>query len=341
MSSLLVRSKQLGSDCYMFVRLPAFGFTGILPFLGAISARAPLTRQQILGLLAVAILYHNYAYVLNDIIDLPLDRTEPLRARYPLVKGAIRPKYALIFVCLQLPALFAITHWLGADQKAYIALCASLVLMTIYNAGSKYTPFPLVMDTVQGVAWGTFALLGAFIMAGQATGLTWVLFFIILVYVLMINGVHGSLRDLENDLKSGAKTTAIALGARPREKQAVLLSKSLVLYTLFLQLLLCGLSIFPVYQNWFDYETREWRIVLAVIAAIAICCLLLSLLVIHLHKKRWEMLLVGVFHLIVSMGFLIAPFAFYASRATLALVLTIYVAPVPVMWLHDGFKWGR
>jgi 1,4-dihydroxy-2-naphthoate octaprenyltransferase len=156
----------------------------------------------------------------------------------------------------------------------------------------------------------------------------------------MINGVHGSLRDLENDLKSGAKTTALALGARPRANDAVVLSMPLVLYTLFLQLLLCGLTIFPVYQNWFGYETRQWQIALGVSVAIAIGCLLLSLRVIRLQEKRLEMLLFGNFHLLVAMGFLFAPFAFYTNRATLALVLFIYSAPVLASWLRSGIKWG-
>lgn len=340
MNSFWQHSRQLWSDTYMFIRLAAFGFTGILPFLGVISVQSTLTYSQSLGLFAVAFFYHNYTYVLNDLIDLPLDRTEPLRAHYPLVRGSVQPKYALIFVCLQLPALFVVAGWLGAEGKAFLALCISLSLITLYNVGSKYTPFPLAMDALQGMAWGSLVLFGAFVCARQASGLTWILFFIITVYILLVNGVHGSLRDLENDLRSGAKTTALVLGARPRQKGAIVLSPPLISYMLLLQFVLGGLTVFPVLQNWFGYDDWELRIVLVVIAAILSGCLFLTLLVVRLQENRWDMFLAGSFHLLISMGLLLAPFIFYTSWAMLILVLVIYAVPVLTMWLHRGFEWG-
>src|SRR3712207_6301146 len=78
-------------DVYRFIRFSALGASAILPLLGAATVQPRLSQPSIGGLLAVALAFHVFAYVLNDVIDLPLDRTEVLRRAFPLVRGAVQP----------------------------------------------------------------------------------------------------------------------------------------------------------------------------------------------------------------------------------------------------------
>ena len=84
-----------------FARLSVSGFSLALPLVGAAAVSAALTPLQVAGLVAVGLAFHVFGYVSNDVIDLPIDRTQPLRHADPLVRGAIGRRQALAFACLQ------------------------------------------------------------------------------------------------------------------------------------------------------------------------------------------------------------------------------------------------
>src|SRR5262249_3320173 len=57
---------------YRFIRFTALGGTVILPLLGATSVTPQPKSSLVVGLIAVAVAYHCFAYVLNDFVDLPI-----------------------------------------------------------------------------------------------------------------------------------------------------------------------------------------------------------------------------------------------------------------------------
>ena len=118
LKSLRLDQKILG--VYLFIRFPALGMTCVLPFLGVASVLHSLTSGHILGFLIVSTSFHVFAYVFNDVIDLPIDKTEPLRAKYPLVTGVIKPKIALAIAFAQIPLSFLITAILKANSYSYV-----------------------------------------------------------------------------------------------------------------------------------------------------------------------------------------------------------------------------
>src|SRR5690349_8948430 len=76
---------------HTFTRFPVMGVSALLPLLGAASVDPHPSLAPILGLLGVAVAYHNFAYIFNDVVDRPVDLTEPLRAQCPLVRGTVKP----------------------------------------------------------------------------------------------------------------------------------------------------------------------------------------------------------------------------------------------------------
>ncbi len=246
---------------YRFIRFSALGATSILPLLGAASVSPRPPAGLLVGLLAAALLFHCYAYVLNDVIDLPIDRREPQRATFPLVRGLVRPQHALAFALAQIPLLFALTAWLGGGPLAQAALAVALLLMAAYNLWGKRTRFPPLIDLAQGLGWAALLLYGA-ALAGAPSPLTGALAAFEIVFIMLINGVHGPLRDLANDLRCGARTTAILFGARPaasEQPQAsslkppasrIFIPPALTAYAVALQLLLAGLLALPLALGW-------------------------------------------------------------------------------------------
>ncbi len=75
------------------VRLHFLVFTSQLVIFGLAAATvhgaATPAWPRLLGIFAVGLAFHVFAYVFNDVIDLPVDRTQPRRAGDPLVKGEV------------------------------------------------------------------------------------------------------------------------------------------------------------------------------------------------------------------------------------------------------------
>ena len=102
----------------------------------------------------------------------------------------------------------------GAGHRAIGALAAAFAGLAVYDLWGKRLRFPPFTDLIQGVGWAGLLFFGAAIQ-GPWTALTWFLAAFVVVFILMANGVHGSLRDLANDHRCGVRSTAILLGARP------------------------------------------------------------------------------------------------------------------------------
>src|SRR5438067_7053654 len=144
-----------------FIRFSALGGTLILPLLGAASVGGRLPMGRMLGLLAVAVLFHAFAYVLNDVVDLPVDRTEPRRVLSPLVRGAVTPGQAVAFALGMVPPAFGLTLWSAAGARALVALATAFLCLAAYDLWGKRGAFPPLTDLIQGVGWAALLLGGA------------------------------------------------------------------------------------------------------------------------------------------------------------------------------------
>ncbi len=239
---------------YRFIRVSAFGATALLPLLGAASHGAPVRSEQIAGLLGIALSFHIFAYVLNDVIDLPIDRLEPQRQTFPLVRGLLTARQALAIALAQVPVAVVLAGMLGLHAPGIAALGAAFALMSVYNVWGKRCRWPFLTDLAQGLGWAALLLVGAYLPGHTPAALTWALVAFEVVFILLINGAHGSLRDLANDLRCGARTMAIWLGARPGDSQrAVILPVQMSAYALLLHSAALLVLLAAVALGWVHY----------------------------------------------------------------------------------------
>jgi 4-hydroxybenzoate polyprenyltransferase len=201
-----------------FGRLTAAGLGMSSVVIGHASAGGSLPRSVLIGLLLVGLTFHVVAFALNDLFDLELDRTDPTRAGSPLVAGRITPLAAGIVIAATAVASFVL-DWLffgvsGARGGASgtVALAAGYACLVFYDAFSKALPVPLVADAVQGAGWACLVWYGA-VRGGGATAGTTLAALFVFGFVVIVNAVHGGLRDLRNDSRRGARTAAIVFGA--------------------------------------------------------------------------------------------------------------------------------
>jgi isopentenyl-diphosphate delta-isomerase len=198
-----------------FTRIHFVGYSALWALLGAASVSPGRPLSFWLGVGTVGALFHLYGGVLNDVFDLPIDRTQPARAADPLVRGTIRRGQALVFALVQLPLGLLLTAGLGGAFAAIGWFVFAAAAMALYDAFGKRCPVPPLTDGAQGLAWACMTLYGASLAGGDVNALTGAIAASAVVYTLLINGVHGGMRDLENDRAHGAHTAALWLGMRP------------------------------------------------------------------------------------------------------------------------------
>jgi 4-hydroxybenzoate polyprenyltransferase len=197
-------------------------------------------------LIAVGIAYHGVAFCLNDIIDLPIDRTNPDRAHATLVSGRASVSAAWIAVCA-----FAATSF-SLDLIRFHYATTPLVFLVVGYAGligydmlTKRSGWPVLHDLL--LALGCAALLCyAAERTGGLTSRALLAAAYVAIFVVLVNGVHGGLRDLHNDNRHGGLTTAAALGARIDEQGGLVLSRRLVGYTWTLDVAMASVAVAAV-----------------------------------------------------------------------------------------------
>jgi 4-hydroxybenzoate polyprenyltransferase len=263
---------------FRFIHLASFSFTVILPLLGIATVSSGVNWMKLAGLLAVALAFHIFAYVFNDVIDLPVDRLHPNRSMEPLVRGKITPGQALMVAFLQVPVAFGVTRWLNAPPLAYLALAWAFTGMTIYDLFGKKTSFPPLTDAIQGLAWASLVIYGAAVAGGYPSGLSWLVAGFMVIYVILLNGIHASLRDIASDQKAGLLTTALMLGARPLYPRGLQVPRRLVVYMFSLQGVLAVINLLPLFGSRMGPSQPAWWWVLAGILFLQAVCLLFSYL---------------------------------------------------------------
>jgi len=322
-----------------FFRFSVLGFSLLLPLIGAAAVSQSLAGAQLAALAAVGLAFHIFAYVSNDVCDLAIDRTQPLRAGSPLVRGLVQPRMALAIALSAVPLALLIHAWTGGPSRAAAALLAGVAFMLLYNLRGKRFRVPLLSDAVQGLGWVALALYGALATGEPLTETAAWLAATIFVYVLLINGLHGGLRDLHNDARHGARTTALYLGARTDADGHPVVPPLLAGYGLALQILLLVLALSCVLRTWPAANRIPLPAMVTAIAGSHLVLWWLGRAALRAASNPPEMIRAGMTHLFLSIGVVCLPFAFFANAFATAVVVAMYAVPLLILivrlTLHD------
>ncbi len=345
----LCYSMRLIFDLYHFTRFSAFGATAVLPLLGAGLAQRTLSFPQVARLLGVAAAFHTFAYVDNDLCDLKLDRGQPLRTHYPLVRGAIRPATARAISLGALATTFLIDHLATARaprqssaicrlssvvRRPRFALAAACALLALYNRYGKRCPLPPLTDALQGVGWAALIAYGA---DGRINRSVALLMLHELLLILLVNGVHGPLRDLANDAEAGARTTALWLGAQVNAGGSLQIAPALLAYALALQGgMIVGLA--ATLQAATATQTLAQQ--RAAYAGVGGCVLLTVALLGVAARNRAPANVAGMLHLILILSAPLALVAPALSGQARGALLLVHILPLLTNGLtYDALRW--
>ncbi|NND03990.1 MAG: UbiA family prenyltransferase [Acidimicrobiia bacterium] len=229
-------------DVARLIRLFSMGATAVYVPLGMATSGARPTWWVVAVAVVLGVSFHLFAFPLNDVVDLPIDRTNARRATDPLVRGLVPAGTMLVVAVVQLPVMAALLVLGAAPGPAIAAWLAAVAGLGIYDLWGKRTPVPVVSDVIQGVGFAALVVAGA-LWAAEPTPVTWLGAAYVVVYIVQINAVHGGLRDLENDLAHGARTTPILLGCRADAAGAVRISPAMLVLALATEFAMIGMLI--------------------------------------------------------------------------------------------------
>jgi 4-hydroxybenzoate polyprenyltransferase len=200
------------------------GLTGIAPVLGAVSMwnNGQLSILELFILFIIGCLSHIFGFVLNDVVDVKLDRLSKELSVRPLVSGKITKKKAFYFLifCMILSFILSIFFYNNTTKFVWIIsiLVLAYIFATIYNLTSKKYPG---MDFFVAGAVFFLIIFGASTI-GTPTSLAWIVAFIGGLQVLFMNLINGTIKDIDHDLEGKVNTLAIKLGAHSIKGKIVL-----------------------------------------------------------------------------------------------------------------------
>jgi len=211
-------------DYIELTRLFNMGLTAVAPVLGALSMWdvGSLELWRLCVLFLIGSMSHIYGFVINDVIDIRLDKLSKDLSARPLVRGSITRRAAVIFAISCMIGSFLLSLVFFSDMFRYLVLAGILFiayfLATVYNIASKKYPG---MDLVLASAIFFFILFGAWTI-GAPTNLAYIVALIGGIQVLFMNMINGAIKDIDHDKQGSANTVAIRLGARVQAGTMVL-----------------------------------------------------------------------------------------------------------------------
>lgn len=223
------------------VRLHQLGFVAVWPLLGLASV-ADWSLKPVAALLLISLLFNTYGVLLDDAMHVDVDRRDPLRADRWLVRGTVTPNQAIAIALLQLPLMVAVHFAAGFSRTALLCLIGVVIGQGVYDLYGKRCPIPPLMEAAEAAAAFLLVIYGATATGGVLTPLVWLTAAAGALFILLVNGFHGSLRDIEVEIALRQRTTPIWLGCRGVLNGRVHISTAMTVYAGVCQVVLVALS---------------------------------------------------------------------------------------------------
>ena len=269
-----------------FLRIPGLGGLAIPPVIGALTVNPNIDLFYLILLFLIGSLAAIYGFVLNDYVDIEVDKlSNELKGR-PLVSGEISQKKAvgICIFCVFFAFLLIFILFYGKVIEGYIfaaviSISLALILGSIYDFHSKDF---IGSDFLVAISVSLVFLFGA-LSIGEPTLFTWIIFILTFNNLLHMNAIEGGIKDAEHDKKYGVKNIALKSGVIVSNKNIIIpkkfkaLSFGIRLFSsllIFIPFLFYGISFYP------------WQIIILFIAIFIMLYLNLKLLTIKEFNRN-------------------------------------------------------
>jgi 4-hydroxybenzoate polyprenyltransferase len=246
------------------LRVPGIGAFGIVPVIAALTVGMydlyTLTVVFIIGAFASV-----FGFLINDYVDVELDRYVDELRKKPLVSGEVSKKNALMIAFLLAFTSFFFMGLIWYNQSfdyykflGLICLILAGILGTFYNVFGKNI---VGSDFLVAISVALIFLFGALSFA-QPNVITWIVFILTFENILYMNAVQNGIKDADHDYKMGVKNIARSMGVLVQENSLVI-PRSFQAFGFGLRLFSAVLFFVPFIV--FGYSYYPWQIILLIL----------------------------------------------------------------------------
>ena len=251
------------------LRLPGLGGLAIPPVIGALSVGV-FDIYSLLLLFIIGAFASIYGFILNDYVDVELDKLVKELHGKPLVSGAVSRinAIAISVFCIFFAFLFIFILWYGQtfdEYKFAAVLCifSAGILGSIYNLYGKKI---VGSDFLVALSVAFVFLFGA-LSFGEPTIFTWIIFILTFNNLLHMNAVEGGIKDADHDYIMGVKNIALELGVKVDGKN-VFIPLSFKSFGMGIRFFSAFLIFVPFV--FYEYDYYLWQIVILAAAALGV-----------------------------------------------------------------------
>ena len=277
------------SEYARLIRLPGLGGLSVSPVFGAITV-GMLSLFDLSLLFLIGVFSAVYGFVLNDLVDIDVDRLSKELSDRPLVSGTISRKAALLtcFLCVVGTFTIIFIFFYKPHVHFYLALlCIVLAAFfgTLYNVfGKKFVGSDVLVALSEAllVLFGTFVVLKD---NGSPNMFTWIVFILTFNQLLYMNAVEGGLKDADHDYLMGVKNIALASGVKVSADKKITVPLSFKAFGLLIRFFSAYLIFIPVLFYGTEYY-EIWNIFLLLLLVIGVLYLSIKLLCIKKFDRK-------------------------------------------------------
>ena len=248
------------------LRIPGLGGLAIPTVIGAITVNPNVDLISLLILFFIGALASIYGFVLNDFVDVDVDKLSKDLWRRPLVSGDISQKAAVVICCFCVIIAFLLIFILfygktieGFRFAAVISISIASILGMVYDFYGKK-----IMGSDFIVAFSVaFVFLFGALSIGKPTLFTWIIFILTFNNLLHMNAVEGGIKDADHDYKYNVNNLALKSGVKVKDKN-IFIPNKFKIFGMGIRLFSSFLLISPFIL--FNIEYFIWQIIILIIA---------------------------------------------------------------------------
>ena len=169
-----------------------------------------LLAKMLLLFVLGAVLMRTAGCVINDLLDAKFDAKVARTKNRPIAVGLISKTEALFFLSFLL--LFSLIVLVQFNFATIITGIFAFFLVLLYPLSKRITYFPQI---ILGFTFNLGVFMASFAILEELSESMIVLFLICLIWTIIYDTIY-AFQDLQDDLKIGTKSTAIAFGLKAK-----------------------------------------------------------------------------------------------------------------------------
>jgi len=274
------------ADYLVLLRFPGLGGLAIPPVIAAMTVGTfDLFTLVLLFLLGA---YSSiFGFVLNDFIDIEVDKKSKELKDRPLVSGSIS-KQAALWICFSMIMLTFLTFFIlfYGKEISYLRFLSVICILIAWVLGSIYDVYGkkiFASDILVALSVAFIFLIGAYSLDKEPTLFTWVIFALTFNNLVHMNAIEGGVKDADHDVLMNVNNIALRSGVSVKQDTLFIppAFKILGMSVRFSSIILLFLPFMVFNQPYF-----LWQLILLALASIGVLYFSMKLLFLKQFDRK-------------------------------------------------------